>query len=667
MKKLLIVLLFPLFISIPTFAEERSTQSQNQETEETKIKEIVVTASRYEKKKSSIPANVIVITAEDIKNSTAQTIPDILKNQAGIHVKDITGNRRSLSVDLRGFGETASLNTLVLIDGRRVNQADLSGVDWLQIPLEAVEKIEIIKGGRGSVFYGDNATGGVINIITKKGSGLLKKGLTLQGGSYDTFDSSGYVSGSYKDLSYNLSGNYLTSNSYRKNSDTNAKDLGMRLNYYLNDFIELNLSSGYHKDKTGLPGALRESSLAAGTPRTNAANPNDFADIEDFYFKGGPEIYFWDNSFFKIDASFRQRNSLSFASFSGGSFTGNTEIQTVAVSPRILIKNKIMGLNNSFSTGFDLENTKEDIVNDSIFFGSQTLGTFKLKKNNYGFYVHNDIALLGNLFLSGGYRFDKADFDFAPSTPNRISHEKNLFTAGINYNFYKKSYTYFSFSKGFRYPVLDEIFSFFTNTINTNLTPQSSYNYEFGIKHFFSDELNAQINFFRIETHDEIFFNPTSFANENLDGMTRRDGVEISFGAKVSKILALNGSYTYLNARIKGGQFKGNDFPGVAKQKVTLQSLFSFNNRFSFTLSGNYIGTQPFISDFSNSLTNQDDYFVMNAKLKYNWKVLTAFLNINNITNQEYSEYGVLGSFPKEKAFYPSPKINFLFGLSADF
>ena len=123
-----------------------AAQSMANETETLKVDEVVITATRYEEKATSVPANVTVITKEEIKNSTAQNIPDLLKTEVGIKVTDITGNRRSIRVDLRGFGATGSSNTLVLVDGRRVNQADLSGVDWSQIPLDRVEKIEIIRG-----------------------------------------------------------------------------------------------------------------------------------------------------------------------------------------------------------------------------------------------------------------------------------------------------------------------------------------------------------------------------------------------------------------------------------------------------------------------------------------------------------------------------------------
>src|SRR3989304_4804592 len=221
MKKLIICILLLLtsYFSLLTslYAEEKAVP----------LEEVVVTATRYEEEVTSVPANVAVISEKDIHNSTAQNIPDLLRMEAGIQVNDITGNRRHFTVDMRGFGETASSNVLVLVDGRKVNQADLSGVDWTQIPLERVERIELIRGGRGSVLYGDNATGGAINIITKEGAGGMSAGFDLAGGSYGTFKADAYASGSLKDFSLHLSGNYLTSDGYRNNSKTESKDLGL--------------------------------------------------------------------------------------------------------------------------------------------------------------------------------------------------------------------------------------------------------------------------------------------------------------------------------------------------------------------------------------------------------------------------------------------------------
>src|SRR4030066_960153 len=627
MKQFLAFYLFITYIFLPYLAS-----AQNKTVN---LEEVIVTATRYEEQPSKVPANITVITEEDINNSSAQNIPELLRTEIGILVNDITGNRRNYTVDLRGFGETAPLNTLVLVDGRRINQPDLSWVDWTEIPLERVKKIEIITGGRGSILYGDNATGGVINIITKEGD-ALNAGGELSAGSYATFKSSAYLNGSLKGLSVSLTGNYLTSDGYRDNSKTEAKDVGLNASYTPKDFIKLYFSTGYHKDNTGLPGALKESDFAAGASRTDSKHPDDYMDVEDYYFKFVPEVSFLDDNIFKIDTSFRKRAFLSFSSGDFGNFLGDSEIKTVIVSPQILLNNTIGVAKNTFTLGVDYVKADNDIVNSSLFFGVSSIGLFDLQKKNYGYYLHDEINILDRLDLSGGYRYDRVEFTFNPSTPNEeIDMHKDLFTAGINYTFYKKSYIYLSFSRSFRYPLLDELYSFFTNTVNTNLIPQTSDNYELGIRHYFTDEVYSHINFFRINSGNEIFFNPLTYTNENLDGMTRRDGVEVSFSAKAARWLILKGGYTYLNAAIKDGVFKGKDIPNVPKHKAVLEVISSLGKGFTFILNGAYIGERPFVSDFSNDFSNQKSYLVLNSKIIYQWKSLKAFLDINNLTNRE--------------------------------
>ena len=174
------------FLTTPALSAEETV---------TTLDPVVVTATRQEEPVSSVPADITIISAADISQSTATTVPDLLRTQPGIQVKDITGSQRNFQVDMRGFGETAQSNTLVLVDGRRINQADLSGTDWTLIPLNRIERIEVIRGGRGSVLYGDNAAGGVINIITKKGDQTTVEA-EIRAGSYKTFESSAAASGS---------------------------------------------------------------------------------------------------------------------------------------------------------------------------------------------------------------------------------------------------------------------------------------------------------------------------------------------------------------------------------------------------------------------------------------------------------------------------------------
>ena len=95
--------------------------------------------------------------------------------------------------------------------------------------------------------------------------------------------------------------------------------------------------------------------------------------------------------------------------------------------------------------------------------------------------------------------------------------------------------------------------------------------------------------------------------------------------------------------------------------------MFTPVDGFTVAINGYYIGERFFESDFPNDFSKQDHYVVLNTKLKYTWKKYTAFLDINNFLDEEYSEFGVLGGFPVEPAFYPSPEINFLVGVSAAF
>jgi iron complex outermembrane receptor protein len=658
-----LVLGFLIFSCLAEAAEEEAPKLK--ESKPVMMKEVVVTATRYTEEIATLPTNVTLITEEDIAKSTAKDVPSLLRTQVGIHVMDITGNRRSYRVDIRGFGETSNLNTLVLVDGRRTNQPDLSGADWALIPLDRIKRIEIVRGSRASVLYGDNATGGVINIITKEGE-TFKAGIKGAGGSYDTISTDAYVRGTHKSLSYALSGSLYDTEGYRDNSAIYAEDLGLNLAYPLGDVAKVNLKTGYHKDETRLPGGLRLSELAAGIPRTGTTKPNDFSDTQDHYVQLSPEIFLFQDSHFKLPLSYRKRDTFAFASFAGGNFRGDTEIKTAIASPQFVIKEPLSRFDNHLTFGFDYSHAEEDIFNESLFFGMTTIGLFELEKKNYAYYIHDEFFPISTLALSGGYRHDKVEYTFSSSTPTKTDFDENLFTAGVNYNLYRDSYLYFSFSDGFRYPVLDELFSFFTNTINTNLVPQTSENYEVGVRHHFTETLYGNVNFFRLDTKNEIFFNPTTFANENLDGVTRRDGVEIALGA-VLKGVNLTGSYTYTDPEIRGGQFSGKEIPNVPKHQATLNAVLVPREGFTLALNGIYVGKRFFESDFPNAFPKQDDYIVFNGKLSYNRIKWTVFLDVNNIFNEEYSEFGVLATFPTEPAFFPSPEINFLFGVRYDY
>ena len=625
--------------------------------------QVTVTASRYREKTVRVPANVSVITEEDIAASTAVDIPSLLRTLANVQVIDITGNREHYSVDLRGFGETAASNTLVLVDGRRVN---LPSVDWIQIPLERVRRIEVTRGGRGSVLYGDNAGAGVINIITRE-EGPTRLELEMSGGSYGSLRPSGQVGGAWGDVSYGAAGSYFQSDNYRDNSETQGGDVGGRLGFVLGDRGRLDVSGGFHTDNVGLPGAIRESQFQAGAARTDTLNPDDFADTDDTYVLLQPTINILSRSSLTLDLSARRRNSSFFSRFSGGTFEGMTQNDVLAVSPRLLVQESIGGLSNNLTIGYDWIQASEDIANTSVFGGSESSRTFQLEKANQGFYVHDEIYPTESLALSAGYRHDRATYRFAPSTPGQSSYDQNVFTTGINYQLDAETFAYAGYSGSFRYPILNEIFNFFTNTIDSGITPQTASGVEAGLRHYFSGAFFGELNFFQIDLDREIFYNPAggSFgfgANENFEGRTRRRGMEFSSGVSRG-IATLRGNYSVVQTRVRDGQYAGRQVPGVAAHKMAAELFVQITPRLTASINATYVGSRYFHSDWSNRFGKHDGYFLLNSRISYRRDRFTLFADFNNIMNHEYAEYGVLGGFPVERAFYPSPKFNARVGI----
>ena len=164
-----------------------------------------------------------IITSEDLRRAPQSTLQDILSREAGIQTTSLYGgvNGTGTAVDMRGFGVTAPSNVLVLVDGRRFNDADIPGFDFSLIPMNSIERVEITRGNSGGVLYGDGAVGGVINIVTKNGAGTAPNA-RVEGafGSFNTREGKISASGSSNGFSAAVFGNAFSSDGYRANNKT---------------------------------------------------------------------------------------------------------------------------------------------------------------------------------------------------------------------------------------------------------------------------------------------------------------------------------------------------------------------------------------------------------------------------------------------------------------
>jgi iron complex outermembrane receptor protein len=643
--------------------------------EEVKLERIVVTPSRYSQELNATGASVNVITKKDIDSSGAQIVLDALRRVPGLVVRDWVGNASKASVDIRGFGEQGGMDVLVLIDGRRVNEVDQSGVDWTQIPLNQVERIEVVRGGN-SVLYGDNASSGVINIITKTGKGKPRWEIEMQGGSFDANLQKLSLNGAQNKLSFWLNASRESTHGYRNNSFYKAHDFAAKINYEVNDDFSCRFNTGFHRAGYGLPGALSTSNLSNFNRRYSKYG-DDRAMDKDFYFVLGASKDIDGFGAVDMDASYRHRKVLT--DLIGGNAGWNpllkSRIDTYGFTPKYRLDKVLLGFRNKFISGLDFY--RYDYASDT-FNSVNTLQDFSdINKTALGAYLEDSFYITKELIFTAGYRYEaeRYEFDYHDNSGTYADVDKNIrpnkkaYNAGLVYNYSADSAVFLTTNQSFRFPATDEYFTW--GSLNTELKPQTSRNYEAGIRHTFWPGTELSLSFFCMNIKNELLYNPRGGpynlgANENYD-KTRHEGIEAGLELKPFDNLGIFGDYSYTKATFIKGIYDGKHVPLVPSHKGSVGVKLSLLKNFTLNISGNYTGERYFINDQSNAFSRLNSYFIANVNLIYSFKDTSLRLGVNNFTDKRYSEYGVCNNITGAKNYYPNPGRNFNIKLEQKF
>ncbi|MDP8297008.1 MAG: TonB-dependent receptor [Candidatus Orphnella occulta] len=706
MRKTLAIFFVVMLLSGEAFSAQEKT---------IELEPIVVTPWRAEESATDISRNVSVITQEDIENSSAQSLPELIQDKSGVVVSDYFGNPKNAIVDIRGFGESSASNVLVLMDGRRTNQVDLSGTDWAQIDLNVVERVEIVRGP-STTLYGDNATGGVINIITKKGT-TQKPKIKLAGelGSYQY--RKGYINlsgihtisgNSIEDedskliyLDYFLSYSNQDSTGYRANNDYWANDYFGKFDFYLSDMFQLNISSGYHRDHYGMPGALYWNGNP-NTPTSRGINqlgrrgtdfPNDRGSTSDCFVTVEPKYSFFVTSN-PVDLSaffsFRQRRSKGLNITEPDIwFTPYAEYETIhnittyEFRPKLQTSLEWKGINNKLLVGADYFHAKDDVLSGDRI-GSQQ-DEADIYKETISIYVHDNIKINDKILFNSGFRGEWADYTFKQKRLIVNHDTKKLkeaaFNFGVGYKYNDKSQVYVDISRSYRFPNTEEYYqNKYLNTwvsppevqggLNSDLKHQHAINYEIGIKGVSLDCLQFNIDGFLMDVKSEIYFDPdpATYKNSNYSPKTRHYGLEAE-----ARLNLLDGkinpffNWTLQESFFKGGIYAGNQVPFVPKSKISTGITISPIKGLDWTTGLNYIGSRFKISDQNNIAPKLKDYTIFDTKLAYTHKYGNIWGAVKNVFDKKYYAYGVTNSTGSAETFYPAPERRFEAGMSITF
>ena len=582
------VFLLLLAVSI-THAQQDSLIFSNDSTKMYPLKEMMVTATRSRKNPDDIGRSVTVITDDQMKNSTYQSIGELLGQQEGIYMVGTGQNPgTNQSIFMRG---TASNQTAIMIDNVRFTDPATpnSAPDLSELSSLGVDQIEIVRGSH-STLYGSSAMGGVINFITREGGNTP--------GIHASADiASGTFGAKTSDLSENLLLNYTNikgfycaagvDNLVTKGLDATVDTLAARdalQNRYRDNFTKADAFGklGYQSDYVDIYFSLRSAGQKADLPHAAFEDDPDYTSNVN-------------RNFYTYGASYKIADEIQLKYIGGYSnLKRNIVDDSSIVFPSAFSNDTFKGTmsTNEIQTNFS-NNIVDAVIGAGLYKETMTASTFYYN-SQYNYQLSSDIDSLGihSLTKSIFFHFDLngpvtdpilSKFALAGGTrlANQSSFGNNV-TYEINpsYKITEKSLLYFSYSTGFNAPSLYELFSpnqdgYDPNIMlgNKSLKPENSMSYEIGIKQSVGKGMSFSFAYFN--TVVEHYIDYVYLWNKNIDslegdtylniGRQTSSGIELNVKDIVSPQLFFEsnfsfvaGSLTYNPSDINSLQTRGN-------------------------------------------------------------------------------------------------------------
>ncbi len=619
---------------------------------------IVITPSAFAQPRELTSVPVTVIDSETIKNSKASNVSELLRGQAGLHVSDLFGDGSQASIDLRGFGPTAVNNTLILVDGKRLNNSSDQGApDLTSIAIDDIEQIEIIQGSAG-VLYGNQAVGGVINIIRKKIT-VDKFTATARAGSYRSSRLSASVNKMMGETQLSLSAFADNSDNYRDHNDASKNHVNLRLNHQhdiVSGYIDVKMTDSHILT----PGALLESEMEDSRTQSLMFYEDDFFDTRTNALSLGFDLLVDKTKTLNFDLSRRVTDREFIQTFrpSPGSLsTQDRDGKTASV--KLVFKPLRNSRLISLVGGLQREQTDYELVS--------AIGPQAIDQKISNIYVSTDWAISEHSRMQAGMRYsdqkariENDDFD------------DSLSVFSLGYIWTREQFNIFARAdENYRYPTVEE-HSNVPFGQQPGLKTQRGTSMELGAE-FVDVKTRYRLTAYTIRLNDEIAFDSSGFSNLNLD-KTKRQGVIVELSNDWTQKLSTTLSLTQLDATITDGPFKDNDLPMVPEQTVRIDGFYRISPQLLANLGLISVGKQTFGGDFANQLSHLPSYSVVNVNLAWTITQLTLSLKINNLLDEQYSESGSqytdFSNYPQtsiHESFFPSPERNYWLTVDYEF
>lgn len=586
---------------------------------------VVITGARFPSADNLAPIGATVITRDEIRQAGVNDVNQAIRKIGGVFGRQSLDSSPDFALDLRGFGTNSAQNMVIMVDGVRLNENELSSAVLSTIPIDTVERIEIVRGG-SSVLYGEGATGGVIQIVTRKEALRTQPGthgsVFAEAGQFKERDLRASLTHTAGAISADVAVARQDNDNYRANSAFRQDSVAAGVQVaYTGGRAGVRVESARRDSR--LPGPLTLAQFEADPRQTKT--PNDFGSLDTDRVNAFAE-YRLGAVDLAAELSHREREADATYFFGASPSASKYKGRQNQFSPRARWLHDVgAGMLNELVTGIDVSDWKRKTTSDySLADASQKSKAFYVRDE-----LRFDPAHDGRVALGARREiFDKEYVDaIMGGTPDNGSQAQNAWEAQGSYRVLPQLALTARAGQSYRVANVDE------NSFRTSLSllkVQTSHDLELGAS--WGDEVRkVTARVFRHNLNNEIFYDPTAFANTNLDP-TRRQGVEVDAEAQLAPGWRATAHLQHVNATFTEGPNAGREMVLVPKNVVTARLAWLPGNGQSADFGAQWVDRQRYGSDFDNTCAaRMPSYVTFDARYAVKlgpWEFAASGLNL---------------------------------------